>query len=102
VGALEPQFYTLLLNKLGLVDVDPATQYDVSNWPALKQRFTALFASQPRAHWCALLEGSDACFAPVLTLAEAAVHPHNIARGIYELNARGGIEVVGAPRFLAL
>jgi len=72
VGALEPQFYALLLEKLGLHDVDPRAQYDASAWPALKVRFSELFASQPRSHWCALLEGTDACFAPVLSLSEAA------------------------------
>jgi alpha-methylacyl-CoA racemase len=72
VGALEPQFYALLLEKLGLHDVDPRMQYDAAAWPVLKARFTALFASEPRKHWCALLEGTDACFAPVLTLTEAA------------------------------
>jgi alpha-methylacyl-CoA racemase len=66
LGALEPQFHALLLSKLGLTDVDPATQYDKATWPALKARFTALFASRPRADWCEMLEGSDVCFAPVL------------------------------------
>jgi alpha-methylacyl-CoA racemase len=102
IGALEPQFYALLLDKLGLADVDPALQYDTATWPLLKQRLTALFASRPRSHWCALLEGSDACFAPVLTLAEAAVHPHNVARGIYSLAPSGAIDVASAPRFLPL
>ena len=99
LGALEPQFYALLLNKLALTDVDPAAQYDKSNWPALKRRFTALFASRPRAHWCELLEGSDVCFAPVLTLEEAAVHPHNVARGIYRTDADGNMQAAAAPRF---
>lgn len=102
LGALEPQFYVLLLDKLGLSDVDPARQYDKAAWPALKTRFTALFASQPRAHWCALLEGSDVCFAPVLDIAEAAVHPHNAARGIYSMAADGAVTVAAAPRFLPL
>ena len=102
LGALEPQFYALLLDKLGLGDVDAAAQYDVDTWPALKARFVALFASHPRAHWCALVEGSDACFAPVLSMAEAANHPHNIARGIYRTNPDGVVEVAGAPRFLPL
>ena len=102
LGALEPQFYALLLDKLGLADVDPAGQYDKTAWPALKRRFTALFASRPRAHWCALLEGSDVCFAPVLSIAEAAVHPHNVARGIYSVGADGAVQAVGAPRFLPL
>ena len=102
LGALEPQFYALLLDKLGLTDVDPAGQYDKAAWPALKARFTALFASRPRAHWCALLEGSDVCFAPVLSIAEAALHPHNVARGIYSAAADGAVQVAGAPRFLPL
>lgn len=102
LGALEPQFYALLLSKLGLVDVDPATQYETATWPALKARLRALFASQPRAHWCALLEGTDVCFAPVLSVAEAARHPHNVARGIYRIDAAGAIEPMPAPRFRAL
>lgn len=102
LGALEPQFYALLLDKLGLTDVDPARQYDKAAWPALKTRFTALFAGQPRAHWCALLEGSDVCFSPVLGIAEAAAHPHNAARGIYSMAANGAVNVAGAPRFLPL
>ncbi|WP_321931721.1 CaiB/BaiF CoA transferase family protein [Paraburkholderia guartelaensis] len=102
IGALEPQFYALLLNKLGLTDVEAATQYDTATWPLLKQRLAALFARQPRSHWCALLEGSDVCFAPVLTLAEAAVHPHNVARGIYSMAPGGAIDVASAPRFFPL
>ena len=102
LGALEPQFYVLLLNKLGLHDVDPKNQYDKKSWPTLKTRFTALFASQPRAHWCALLEGSDVCFSPVLSLAEAAEHPHNVARAIYSMDSAGGVHVACAPRFSLL
>jgi alpha-methylacyl-CoA racemase len=102
LGALEPQFYALLLHKLGLGDVDPGAQYDTPAWPALKARIAAVIASQPRAHWCALLEGSDACFAPVLSLAEAAAHPHNLQRGLYRVTAGGSIEVAPAPRFLPL
>ena len=99
LGALEPQFYALLLAKLGLTDVDPAAQYDKAAWPALKARFTALFASRPRAHWCELLEGSDVCFAPVLSLAEAGGHPHIAARGIYRTDAAGAVHPAAAPRF---
>ena len=99
LGALEPQFYALLLAKLGLTDVDPSAQYDKSSWPALKARFTALFASRPRAHWCELLEGSDVCFAPVLSLAEAGGHPHIAARGIYRTDAAGAVHPAAAPRF---
>src|SRR5271167_1504895 len=99
VGALEPQFYALLVDKLGLADVDPKAQYDRAAWPALKTRLRALFLSQPSAHWRALLEGSDACFAPVLSLAEAAAHPHMKARGVYTNGAEGALEPAAAPRF---
>ena len=102
LGALEPPFYALLLQRLGLHDVDPATQYDTTTWPALKARLTTLFASQPRAHWCALLEGSDACFAPVLGLHEAVDHPHHQARGTFSRDADGRVGVAVAPRFLPL
>jgi alpha-methylacyl-CoA racemase len=103
VGALEPRFYALLLEKLGLADVDPKAQYDSAAWPALKARIRALFLSRPSAHWCALLEGSDACFAPVLSLAEAAAHPHNAARRVYRFGPAGGqLDAAGAPRFFTL
>jgi alpha-methylacyl-CoA racemase len=102
IGALEPQFYAQLIEKLGLADVDPKAQYDRAAWPALKARFRALFESRPSAHWRALLEGSEACFAPVLSLAEAAAHPHNAARGVYRLASGGQLDAAGAPRFFPL
>jgi alpha-methylacyl-CoA racemase len=102
VGALEPQFYALMLDKLGLADVDPKAQYDRAAWPALKARLRALFLSQPSAHWRALLEGSDVCFAPVLSLDEAAAHPHNAARSVYKRGPSGELHAIGAPRFLPL
>jgi alpha-methylacyl-CoA racemase len=102
VGALEPQFYALLLEKLGLADVDPKAQYESAEWPVLKARLRALFLSRPSAHWRALLEGSDACFAPVMSLAEAAAHPHNAARGVFSLAPDGQLDAAGAPRFLPL
>jgi alpha-methylacyl-CoA racemase len=102
IGALEPQFYALLLDKLGLVDVDPKSQYDMGQWPALKARFCALFASRPSADWGALLEGTDVCFAPILTFAEAAAHPHLAARGAYETKPDGSLDAAPAPRFSSL
>lgn len=102
IGSLEPQFYVILLKKLGLTDVDPAAQYDTHTWPALKTRLTDLFASRPRAYWCEVLEGTDVCFAPVLSLAEAVQHQHNAARGIYSTDADGVIHIAPAPRFLPL
>jgi alpha-methylacyl-CoA racemase len=99
VGALEPPFYALLLKKLGLDDVEPAAQYDARQWPALKARVAARFLSKTRDEWCALLEGSDACFAPVLSLSEAARHPHNVARGTFAESAGGALQAAAAPRF---
>jgi alpha-methylacyl-CoA racemase len=102
VGALEPQFYALLIEKLDLADVEPKAQYDMRQWPALKDRFRALFLSRPSAEWRALLEGTDACFAPVLTLAEAAAHPHNAARRVYGIEPDGRLDAAPAPRFAPL
>jgi acetyl-CoA hydrolase len=99
VGALEPQFYALLVRTLGLEgDPDFADGYDPARWPRQKARFTELFATRTRDAWCELLEGTDACFAPVLAPEEAARHPHNVARGIY--SERDGIlQAAPAPRF---
>jgi alpha-methylacyl-CoA racemase len=102
VGALEPQFYALLLDKLGIDDVDPGTQLDATRWPALKARFAATFRQRTRDEWCALLEGTDVCFAPVLTINEAAAHPHNMARGLFPRTASGAIDTQVAPRFTDL
>lgn len=100
IAALEPQFYALLLEKLGLA-ADPlfqGAQLDKSQWPARRAALAALFASRPREDWSALLEGSDACFAPVLTWAEAPAHPHNAARAAFGETA-GVVHPAPAPRF---
>lgn len=102
VGAIEPPFYALLLKQLELTDVDPAQQMDKSSWPSLKARIAQRFASQPSVHWNALMEGADSCFAPVLNMAEAASHPHNVARGLYGVTAQGDIETMRGMRFLPL
>jgi alpha-methylacyl-CoA racemase len=102
IGALEPQFYALLLKKLQLDDIDPAAQYDRNQWRALKARLSELFASHPSGHWCRLLEGTDVCFGPVLTIEEAVDHPHNRARGLYQKATSGLVRTRGAPRFLPL
>jgi alpha-methylacyl-CoA racemase len=102
IGALEPKFYAALLNKLQLDDIDPAAQYDRGQWPGLKTRLTELFASYPRDHWRRLLEGSEVCFGPVLTIDEAIEHPHNQARGLYDKAVSGLVRTRGAPRFLPL
>lgn len=101
VQALEPQFNALLFEKLGLADdVQFKHPYDKRNWSQLRARLAALFATQPRQHWINLLEGSDACFAPVLTPAEAMAHPHMAARAVYA-ERDGVLQAAPAPRFSA-
>jgi alpha-methylacyl-CoA racemase len=101
IGALEPQFYATLIGKAGLADDSLfAEQYDAARWPAFKQRLTEVFASRTREEWCALLEGTDACFAPVLSLGEAPSHPHNVARGSF-VDEGGLVQPAPAPRFSA-
>ena len=97
LGAIEPQFYAELLKRLGLDDVDPASQYDHRAWPALKARVAAQVKTHPRSEWQALLEGTDVCFAPVLSLAEAPAHPHNTARGLF-VEVDGQCQPAPAPR----
>ena len=82
--AFEPHFYAALLDRLKLTEeLDPAAQFDRARWPEAKARLAAAFASAPRAHWCTLFEGVDACFAPVISMAEAPVHPHHVTRGAF-------------------
>ena len=101
VQALEPQFNALLFSKLGLGDDPDFRQpYHPHRWHALRERLAALFSTQPRQHWVDLLEGSDACFAPVLTPVEAMAHPHMAARGVYA-ERDGILQAAPAPRFSA-
>ena len=96
VGAIEPQFYAELLSRLGLAD--DGRQHDRAVWPQWKARLRELFLTRTRDEWCELLEGSEACFAPVLAPGEAARHPHLAARGtIVEIN--GVPQAQAAPRF---
>ncbi|MGQ3051260.1 MAG: CaiB/BaiF CoA transferase family protein [Roseateles sp.] len=99
LGALEPQFYAELLQRLGLGDVEPGSQHDQALWPALRERVAARLREKTRDEWTALLEGTNACFAPVLTLAEAPLHPHAQARGSFIKNADGQWQPAAAPRF---
>jgi alpha-methylacyl-CoA racemase len=100
IGAIEPQFYALLLERLGLAG-DPAfaDQGDQAAWPEAKARLAAIFRTRTRDEWCAIMEDSDVCFAPVLSLHEAPRHPHNVARGTF-VEADGVIQPAPAPRFL--
>jgi alpha-methylacyl-CoA racemase len=96
VGALEPRFYSALLAGLGLSEAE-APQYDMANWPALHARLEAIFAARDRDDWAALFEGTEACVTPVLTLAEAPNHPHNIARNTFTASRPAQPSL--APRF---
>ncbi len=100
IGALEPQFYALLLDKLDLQNASlfAGPQHDRSQWPARTQALTELFLGKSRAHWCALMEGTDICFAPVLSWAEAPHHPHNQARNAF-VDIGGLLQPNVAPRF---
>ncbi|MEM6760171.1 MAG: CaiB/BaiF CoA-transferase family protein [Pseudomonadota bacterium] len=83
VAALEPQFYAELLAGLGLDPADLPDQNDATHWPQMQARFETIFASAPMAEWAERFDGTDACVAPVLTLQEAAAHPHLAQRGTY-------------------
>jgi alpha-methylacyl-CoA racemase len=98
VGAIEPHFYSQLLALCGADDAGLQKQWSQRDWPQLKVKFAALFKSRTRDEWCALLEGTDACFAPVLDMAEAPAHPHNQARGTF-VEVDGVTQPAPAPRF---
>jgi alpha-methylacyl-CoA racemase len=99
VGAIEPQFYAELRSRCGLADnPDFDHQTDARWWPSLKVKLADLFLTHTQEQWCALLEGSDACVAPVLDWDEAPAHPHNAARGTY-VEANGMVQPAPAPRF---
>ena len=98
IGSIEPKFYAELIRLTGLADEDLPWQHDKSQWPALKERFATVFRSRTRDEWCSLMEGTDVCFAPVLSLGEAPDHPHNTHRGTF-LELDGVVQPAPAPRF---
>jgi alpha-methylacyl-CoA racemase len=99
IGSIESQFYAELLRLTGL-DSDPefSHQMDKSQWPHLKIRLAEVFASKTRAEWCEIMEMTDVCFAPVLTMSEASQHPHNVARHTF-IDIAGVTQPAPAPRF---
>ena len=99
IGSIEPQFYALLLEKTGLTN-DPAfaKQMDPSQWPMLKTKLQEVIKQKTQAQWCAIMEGTDVCFAPVLTMTEATQHPHHIVRNTF-INIAGVTQPAPAPRF---
>ena len=98
VGSIEPQFYALLIEKSGLTDVDQTLQRDPATWPAMRQQLERVFATRTRQDWCDVMEGTDACFAPVLSMVEAPLHPHNVARQTF-CEVQGILQPSVAPRF---
>ena len=99
IGAIEPKFYSELIQRLGLGDADLPTQHERPRWPELRAAFATAFASKTRDEWCSAFAGSDACFAPVLTFSEARADPHALARGAYQ--RVGDIDQPAvAPRFM--
>jgi alpha-methylacyl-CoA racemase len=98
IGSIEPQFYALLRKLAGLDDAAYDAQMDAKGWPALKEKLTAVFKSKTRDEWCAIMEGSDVCFAPILTMSEATQHPHMKAREVF-ITRHGIPQPAPAPRF---
>ena len=98
IGSIEPQFYAELLRLTGLEKESLPDQMDRSGWSALKEKMAAIFRTKSRDEWCAIMEGSDVCFAPVLSLAEAPEHPHNQQRSLF-VEVGGLRQPAPAPRF---
>ncbi len=98
IGAIEPQFYELLKKLMGLDEATFKAQNNAAKWPALKVELQNIFRSKTQKEWCDILEGTDVCFAPVLSYQEAPLHPHNQARQTY-ISVDGMTQPAPAPRF---
>jgi alpha-methylacyl-CoA racemase len=98
LGSIEPQFYAELRERAGLAASEYDKQHDRSSWPELKQKISAVIKTKTRDQWCALMENTDVCFAPVLTMEEAPHHPHNQARETF-VEIAGVMQPNVAPRF---
>ena len=98
IGSIEPQFYAELVRLADLDDEDFGAQMDRERWPEMKDKLAAIIKTKSRDQWCEIMEHSDVCFAPVLSMEEAALHPHNVARGTFIDNA-GMTQAGPAPRF---
>jgi len=99
IGSIEPQFYAELLRLTGLdADESMPRQQDRTQWPALKEQFEVLFKTKTRDEWCEIMEHTDVCFAPVLSIVEAPQHPHNIERETF-VERNGVVQPAPAPRF---
>ena len=98
IGSIEPQFYALLRQHAGLSDADFDQQMERKAWPGLRQKLADVFKTKTRDDWCKIMEGTDVCFAPVLTMSEAPNHPHMAARNIF-VSRHGITQPAPAPRF---
>ncbi len=98
LGAIEPKFYAELLARLGLTHDDLPAQHDRSGWPVLRARFAQVLRGRTRDEWCRIFDGSDACFAPVLSFDDATAHPHNVARAAH-VTVDDVAQPAPAPRF---
>ena len=98
IGSIEPQFYALLKHHAGLSEADFGDQNNAAAWPQMKQKLTAVFLQKSQAEWCAIMEGTDVCFAPVLSFMDAPAHPANVARKTY-IEVGGVTQPAPAPRF---
>jgi alpha-methylacyl-CoA racemase len=98
IASIEAKFYKELLELTGLDGEDLPAQMDRDSWPAMRERLIGVFKTKTRDEWCAIMEGTDVCFAPVLSMAEAPNHPHNKARGTF-IEVDGVIQPGPAPRF---
>ena len=98
VGSIEPQFYAELLRLTGLEGEDLPAQHDRSKWPEMKERLAKVFKTKTRDEWVQIMEGTDVCFAPVLTIPEAYEHPQNVARQTF-VEVGGIKQPAPAPRF---
>ena len=99
IGSIEPQFYALLLEKLGLSnDASMPKQMSRADWPKLEEKFTVIFLTKTRDEWDAVMLGSDICYAPILNFADAVQHPHNVARNTF-VDVNGLQQAAPAPQF---
>lgn len=98
IGSIEPQFYAQLRELAGLTDPQYEGQMDPKNWPGLREKLTTVFKAKTRDEWCKVMEGTDVCFAPVLTMSEATKHPHMVAREVF-VQYDGHTQPGPAPRF---
>ena len=98
VGSIEPQFYALLLKHTGIEDPDFKVQNDRTKWPEWKTKIAEIFKTKTRDEWCEIMEGTDVCFGPVLTMEEAPKHPHNVFRKTF-VEVEGVLQPGPAPRF---